>query len=117
MYAAIARAHQEALKSAEQFRLGAAVLSRSSVVASGRNRGHNTCGLYSIHAEMDALFKCRRRLKGSHLVVVRVLRDGSTALSKPCEACARAIARLGVGKVTYSTGDPRQPFATFATNV
>jgi pyrimidine deaminase RibD-like protein len=113
MNEAIARACVEARKSAETFRLGAAVLCRNAVVAAGRNRNLNSCGLASIHAEMDAVFKCGVPLKRVHLVVVRVLRDGcTTALSKPCESCRRALGRLGVRKVTYSTGDPRRPFET-----
>lgn len=108
---ALALARREALKSAEQFRLGAAVLRRRAVVATGRNRAANPCGLWSVHAEMDALWKTKRG-GGLHLVVVRVLRDGSAAMSKPCHACARALARAGVRKVTYTTGDPARPLVT-----
>lgn len=114
---ALRRAHEEALKSVETFRLGAAVISRRSVVAAGRNRNLNSCGLASIHAEMDALFKAPRPLRGTgdvHVVVVRVLKDGSTALSMPCEACARALRRRRVCKVTYTTGDPGCPVRTLA---
>ena len=114
---AVARARREALKSAEQFRLGAALLDRRrrAVIASGRNKNCNSAGLASIHAEMDAVWKCRHRssFDSLHLVVVRVLRDGTTmACSKPCPSCAAALARLGIRKVTYSTGDPRRPLAT-----
>lgn len=113
MNEAIARAHNEALKSVETFRLGAAVVRRNAVVACGRNRNANSCGLSSIHAEMDAVFRCPGPAKHAHVVVVRVLRDGSTtAMSKPCAACWKALARLGVRKVTFSTGDPRRPFVT-----
>jgi cytidine deaminase len=112
MEQAIARARHEALKSAEQFRLGAAVFRRNSVLASGRNRNANSCGLDSIHAEMDALFKVSASTTDLHLVVVRVLRDGqTTALSKPCSACWKNCRRR-VRAVTYTTGDPQCPFAT-----
>lgn len=114
---AVSRAHREALKSAEQFRLGAALLHGRSVVASGRNRNVNSCGLHSIHAEMDAVWAYRRAATRAthklHLVVVRVLRDGdTTACSKPCAACAKALMRQGITKVTYTTGDPSRPLAT-----
>lgn len=109
----LCRAHGEALKSVETHRLGAAVVAGNVVVASGRNRNLNSCGLKSIHAEMDAVFKCSPRLKNVHLVVVRVLRDDqTTALSRPCPACTRALARMGIRKVTYTTGDPRRPLDT-----
>lgn len=110
---ALCRAHGEALKSVESFRLGAAVVAGNVVVASGRNRNINSYGLASVHAEMDAVFKCSPRLKNVHVVVVRVLRDDTTtAMSRPCPACARALARMGVRKVTYTTGDPRRPLDT-----
>ena len=111
----VSRARAEALKSAEQFRLGAALLRRHAVVSCGRNRNINACGLASIHAEMDALSRTPKNenFRDLHLVVVRLLRDGdTTACSKPCEACARAIARRGIRRVTYTTGDPGSPLAT-----
>lgn len=114
MNVALACAHREALKSAEQFRLGAAVLRRRAVLATGRNRNINACGLSSIHAEMDALWRLPgNNTKDVHLVVVRVMRDGqATGMAKPCPACQRALARVGVRKVTYTTGDHANPLAT-----
>jgi cytidine deaminase len=109
---ALLRASQEARKSAETFRLGAAVLRGREVVATGRNRNMNSCGLHSIHAEMDALWKTPAS-GNLHLVVVRVLRDGqTTGCSRPCPACQRSLERRGVGKVTFTTGDPARPLHT-----
>lgn len=103
---------REALKSAETFRLGAVVVAPGRrIVSRGHNRNLNSCGLWSVHAEMDALWKCRDA-RDVHLVVARVLRDGSTALSRPCAACARAISRRGVARVTYTTGDADAPLLT-----
>ena len=113
MIDALSRASQEARKSAETFRLGAAVLKGREVVATGRNRNANSCGLHSIHAEMDALWKTDTTSGKLHLVVVRVLRDGhTTACSRPCPACQRSLERRGVGKVTFTTGDPSRPLQT-----
>lgn len=117
MEAALWTAHTEALKSAETFRVGAAIVRRRSVLSRGRNRNLNSCGLNSIHAEMDAVFKCLTAVKSSsedlRLVVVRVLKDGlTTACSKPCDACRKALARLGIRKVTYTTGDQAAPVQT-----
>lgn len=117
---AVRLAAREALKSVETFRLGAVLLADGGrVVARGRNRNANACGLKSIHAEMDAVFKAAvvkaLSTRGLHLVVARVLRDGcTTGCSRPCDACARALARRGIGKVTYTTGDPAAPIATIA---
>jgi tRNA(Arg) A34 adenosine deaminase TadA len=120
---AVARAVAQALKSTETFRHGAVMLDGRSVVAVGRNRNINSCGLSSIHAEMDAAWKAARRRsrhKHLHVVVVRLRRDtcggggGGMGFSRPCQSCSRALAKMGVRRVTYSTGDPRAPLATEA---
>ncbi len=117
---AVGLAAQEALKSAETFRLGAALMCDRTVIALGRNRNINPCGTSSIHAEMDALWRAGPRLKRAkplHLVVVRVLRDDrTTACSKPCNVCAAALVRRGISRVTYTTGDPARPLETINTS-
>lgn len=110
---AISVAYDEAMKSVETFKLGAAVVRRKSVVAFGRNKNTNSFGLPSIHAEMDACWKLDKneRFKDLHLVVVRVTKTG-VACSKPCPACLRSMKRIGIRKITYTTGDPNEPFDT-----
>lgn len=117
MQDALTCAVAQAAKSAETFRHGAVLLSGSRIVATGRNRNINSCGLPSIHAEMDAAWKVRRHAPGSqlHVVVVRLRRDGrGFGYSRPCAACVRALLRLGVTRATYTTGDPEVPLATEA---
>jgi tRNA(Arg) A34 adenosine deaminase TadA len=118
MEEALTVARREALKSVEVFRLGAALVRRRSVIASGRNRNLNSCGLSSIHAEMDAAWKIDRRpakFQQLHLVVVRVTRDhDKPGCSKPCAACMRALQRIGIRKITYTTGDSANPLHTIA---
>lgn len=113
---AVELAVAQARKSAETFRHGAVLLDGRSVIAAGHNRNVNACGLNSIHAEMDAVWKAGRpvlkNVKNVHLVVVRLRRDQDFGLSRPCRACARALARLGVRRVTYTTGDPATPLLT-----
>ena len=110
---AVARAVAQAAKSAETFRHGAVLLDGKCVVAQGRNRNHNACGLSSIHAEMDAAWKATKRpFKNLHIVVVRLRRDQAFGYSRPCEACTRALARMGVRRMTYTTGRPGAPLET-----
>lgn len=117
----VALATSEATKSAETFRLGAVLLYKNKVVAHGRNRNINSRGSWSVHAEMDVVRKAPARWKARarqlHLVVVRVQRDGTTGCSKPCTACARLLSRLGISRVTYTTGDPDNPLATLTRTV
>ena len=113
----VALAASEAAKSAETFRLGAVLLYKNKVVAHGRNRNINSRGSWSVHAEMDVVRKAparwKTRARQLHLVVVRVLRDGTTTgCSKPCAACSHLLSRLGISRITYTTGDPNKPLAT-----
>lgn len=111
--AAVSHAAGQASKSVETFRVGAVLLAGRRVVAAGANRGTNACGLPSVHAEMAAAWKVRGRVpKPSHVVVVRLRRDQAYGCSRPCAACRRALARLGVTRMTYTTGDPAAPLAT-----
>lgn len=113
---ALACAVQQALKCPETFRHGAVLLRGSRVLASGRNRNLNSCGLSSIHAEMAAAWKVRGSSKvcksPTHCVVVRLRRDQQFAYSRPCGACRRALLHLGVTRMTYTTGDAAAPLVT-----
>lgn len=110
---ALACAVQQALKSPETFRHGAVLLRGSRVLAAGRNRNLNSCGLSSIHAEMDAAWKVRgSRKTPTHCLVVRLRRDQQFAYSRPCGACRRALLHMGVRRMTYTTGDPAAPLVT-----
>lgn len=123
MNEALETAIHQASKSVEQFRHGAVVMQGAQILAVGRNRNDNPCGLWSIHAEMDALWKLGPEPpRPLHVVVVRLkhprpddrhaARHGhwhELGLSRPCPACQKLLRRKGVRRVTYSTGDPSVP--------
>lgn len=113
MNEAVAHAIDQARKCVETFRHGAVLLEGSRIVATGRNRNQNACGLMSIHAEMDAAWKVKPwSASPSHVVVVRLRRDRAFGYSRPCPACLRALRKKGVRKMTYTTGDPACPLVT-----
>lgn len=98
------QAKKEAEKSTFRFRLGAIVLHKNKVVAKGYNKikTHPKLDHYTIHAECDALLKAA---KGDTLVVVRILRNGEFACSKPCEKCLKYIKKFGIKKIYYLDWD------------
>ncbi len=60
----------------------------------------------SIHAEIDCLRKIRfqkRRGKNTTMVVIRHLRDGTTANAKPCANCVEVLKNMGVKNVAWTT--------------
>ena len=66
-----------------------------------------------LHAEVDCLADAiddvlfnnalRNRMRKRTLVVVRIKRDGSLALARPCGGCMSLIVKCGVGELYFST--------------
>lgn len=54
-----------------------------------------------IHAEIDALIKARGR-KVHKIHVMRILRDGTYAMSKPCPICRAALKDFNVKEVGWT---------------
>lgn len=60
----------------------------------------------NLHAEIDAISKIlgKRHLTGREkLVIIRLRRDGSTGLAKPCQDCQQILEALNFKDVWYST--------------
>lgn len=105
-----------ALKSDVSFAKHAAVLinpnSREKVLSIGFNRHHspdrcekNRNGIWTEHAEANAIFQRLsyvRKNKGLVIYVLRVKKDGSLGNSKPCEDCQRICKKYNIETVYYS---------------
>ena len=109
------RAIEEARKSDHStHRMGAVIFSKKSIISSARNY---TCRSVkhllpkyqryktSIHAEISAILKARRDVKGYSLLVVRINKKGKLLLAKPCEKCQDYMDFVGIKVVYYSTND------------
>jgi deoxycytidylate deaminase len=58
------------------------------------------------HAEMVALWELfPANRKGVTVMSLRIRKDGSLAMAKPCPACTRNMREYGVKKVVYSISD------------
>ena len=96
----------------------AAVLSyKGKVLATGVNKlkthplmlrynKHPDCR--NLHAEIDCIIRAinlygTELLRECTLYVARTRKDGTTASSKPCEGCARAIKAFGIKRTYYTT--------------
>lgn len=83
----------------------AIVYKRTKIISFGFNRRIiekvvHPC--YSVHAEESALRKAGRRAVGATMYIVRVRRDGTYGLARPCNYCSDIINRSGIVKVTYT---------------
>ena len=72
------------------------VLRGGAVVAFGANLGKR-------HSEVVALSKIwPNKRKGCRIVNIRIRRDGSFGMSKPCKNCSKFLKENGVISVTYT---------------
>lgn len=105
-------------------KMGAVIAKKNKVISWGVNssKTHPTQNFYnqkfrfvdklgepgtdvsSIHAEMDALNRCKDKdLKGHTLYVYRQDKNGKLRISRPCKACYQAIVDRGIKKIVYTT--------------
>jgi deoxycytidylate deaminase len=56
-----------------------------------------------LHAEADAILKIKdlTKLKGSDIYIYREHRNGTPALSKPCESCFKMIKKYDIKNIFY----------------
>jgi deoxycytidylate deaminase len=55
-----------------------------------------------LHAEIDAIVKCRDLSRAHKLVVFRFTEDGSPARAGPCKICQSAIKAAGIKYVEHT---------------
>lgn len=56
----------------------------------------------TVHAEVAAMKRAGRGLKGSTIYVSRVGQAGETRMSRPCPDCFRAILEAGIKEIVYT---------------
>lgn len=55
-----------------------------------------------IHAEVDAIIRCRALERAYRISVSRTSRHGKPALARPCAACMRAIQDAGIRQIEHT---------------
>jgi deoxycytidylate deaminase len=55
-----------------------------------------------LHAEIDAIIKCRSLKKAHKISVFRYTEDGSPAYASPCKICSQAIKQAGIKYVEHT---------------
>ncbi|AAC96568.1 cytidine and deoxycytidylate deaminase [Paramecium bursaria Chlorella virus AN69C] len=102
---AIESAIEQAKRSTGPFKHGCVVLSGKKIISEGHNHTRKQIGTFSVHAEMDALWKIYDSDLYEHkkAVIVRVNDSGKLANSRPCVICMAALQQHGVKTIVYST--------------
>jgi deoxycytidylate deaminase len=57
-----------------------------------------------LHAEVDAIIKYRGEEIPYSILVLRLKKDGTLGLARPCDVCQIAIQEAGIQIIQYSTG-------------
>jgi len=92
------------------FRLGAVLVHRNSIVSVGLN-SYKTHPLMAartewpfLHAEQNAIIRAGLdNCEGLDLYIARVLKNNDLAMSKPCKVCIELIKDVGIKNIYYST--------------
>lgn len=80
-------------------RLGAILIKGGNIISVGWNISFK-------HAEHMAIDRAwRSDIEGCTIMVVRVRKNGSLGMAKPCETCMARLIDAGIKKVIYSTND------------
>ena len=66
-------------------------------------RAHGTPEKIYIHAEVDAILRCRDLTKAYRIVVTRIGRSGELLLAKPCGMCYGYIQASGIEVIEWSS--------------
>lgn len=95
------------------FKHGCVIFKGKRVLAAGHNRIRSARSIstrfvnhpYSIHAEIDAILRARRNLRGCSVLVIRLSKNGRLVYSRPCEQYRKYIDYVGIRHIFYSTSN------------
>lgn len=78
-------------------KLGCVIIKGGTIISAGWN-------IDVQHAEHTAINRAwRSNIDGAIAIVVRIRKDGSIGLAKPCITCLNRLIDAGIKKVTYTT--------------
>lgn len=94
------------LSTHSRYRLGAALFLGRRLISIGWNQNKTHPTQQSIfrwqHAELSCLIGVNKKnLSNATMYVVRIIRNGSYRVSKPCGDCQRILRATGLRKVVY----------------
>ena len=101
-------------------KIGAVIVLKNEIISVGYNKhkSHPIMSVFNkkyrgfstkesnIHAEMDALIKCKHvNISGATIYVYRELQSGALGRCFPCPACQRRIYTAGIKRIVYTDYD------------
>jgi deoxycytidylate deaminase len=104
-------ATDEAQKSDHKQKVGCVIFDKKRILSKGHNTSQKSVKKlhpkfqrypFSVHAEVDAIIKAKKDLKGSSILVIRLNKNNQFRLSKPCAKCLAYIEYIGIKNIYYS---------------
>ncbi len=94
----------------KQHKIAAAIVRGGSIIKVGWNHSF-------IHAEHSVLNRAwRSDVEGTTLLVIRVRKDGSLGMAKPCHLCMSRLSQAGIKKIIFSNNDGSLESLKLASN-
>lgn len=102
---------EEAHKSNHKQKVGCVIFNKKILLSKGYNTTQKSVKKLhpkyqrfpnSVHAEVDAIIKARKCLKGSTILVIRINKKNQLRISKPCLNCLTYINHVGIKNIFYS---------------
>ena len=102
---------EEAKKSDHKQKIGCVIFNKKRIISKGYNTSLKSIKKLhpkfqrwpgSVHAEVDAIIKAKKDLKGCSMLIVRVNKKNQLRLAKPCDSCMKYIEYVGIHKIFYT---------------
>jgi deoxycytidylate deaminase len=94
------------LSNHKHHKIGSVIVRGGKVISVGTNKikthPRSPHPHFSLHSEMAAILLAKQDLKDCDLYVFRELKDGTLAISRPCEYCWQLINASGIKEVHYT---------------
>ena len=96
-------------KSTMVFKHGTVIVKNGEIISEGYNHlADFMCHQWSVHSEVDAILNLKKNhrnkkfLEDAVMIVVRIGAKNDMRMSKPCDACKKAIEKAGIKRILYS---------------
>lgn len=87
-------------------KLGCIIVKGNKILGTGFNvlktHPHSPHSYKSIHAEYMAVISANYEVEGATAYIFREQKNGTLAMSRPCESCWKYLTKCGVKKVVYT---------------
>ena len=101
----------EAQASTHRHKIGAVIFDKKYIISSGHNHAQRSVRSIttrflkwenSIHAEVMAIIKARKDLKGASILILRLSVKTKYGLAAPCKDCFKYLQYVGIRAVFYT---------------